>query len=293
MSMARLRREVEPTDPEVLARFLPQWQRIDRPDQPPGPDALRDAISGLQGIALPAAQWEAETFPRRLGSYSPAWLDQLAAAGEITWVGAGRMGSGGGGRVAIYLREDAGVFGPPPADAAPEGEAAERIRAALAMGAQFMEDLLDASGAPRDEAVAALWHLVWAGEVTNDLWSPLRAGPRAAGQQRPQSPRIGRGGRTWGRSRTARASRTAAISTNSRVLVGTHRMRHVAPGRCPERPARCTSRAIPFGEPICTTRSTGEKSTPRSRLEVATTMRSDPSLSPASTRSRSSRSSDP
>jgi ATP-dependent Lhr-like helicase len=212
MSMARLRREVEPTDPDVLARFLPQWQRIDRPDAPPGPDALRDAISGLQGIALPAAQWEAETFPRRLGSYSPAWLDQLAAAGEITWVGAGSMGGAGGGRVAIYLREDAAVFGPPPADAAPEGDTADRIRAALAMGAQFMEDLLDASGAPRDEAVAALWNLVWAGEVTNDLWSPLRAGPRAAGQQRPQSPRIGRGGRTWGRSRTARASRTATAA---------------------------------------------------------------------------------
>ena len=211
MSMARLRREVEPTDPEVLARFLPQWQRIDRPDQPPGPDALRDVISGLQGIALPAAQWEAETFPRRLGSYSPAWLDQLAAAGEITWVGAGSMGGAGGGRVAIYLREDAAVFGPPSGDAPPEGDAADRIRAALAMGAQFMEDLLDASGAPRDEAVAALWDLVWAGEVTNDLWSPLRAGPRAAAQQRTQSPRIGRG-RTWGRSRTARASRTATAA---------------------------------------------------------------------------------
>ena len=206
MSMARLRREVEPTDPEVLARFLPQWQRIDRPDSPPGPDALRDAISGLQGIALPAAQWEGETFPRRLGSYSPAWLDQLAAAGEITWVGAGSLGSGGGGRVAIYLREDAAVFGPPSADAAPEGEAADAIRSALSAGAQFLDDLIDIAGLPRDEAVAALWQLVWAGEATNDLWTPLRSGPR--GTQRAASARAPRG-RTWGRSARMRGGRAA------------------------------------------------------------------------------------
>jgi len=207
MSMARLRREVEPTDPEVLARFLPQWQRIDRPDSPPGPDALRDVISGLQGIALPAAQWEGEAFPRRLGSYSPAWLDQLAAAGEITWVGAGSLGTGGGGRVAIYLREDAAIFGPPSADAAPEGEAASRIREALGMGAQFLDDLIDASGAHRDDAVSALWELVWAGEVTNDLWIPLRSGPR--GTQRASAARAPRG-RQWGRSARMRGGRAQA-----------------------------------------------------------------------------------
>jgi len=188
MSVARLRREVEPTDPEVLARFLPRWQRIDHPDSPPG------------------AQWEDEAFPRRLGSYSPAWLDQLAAAGEIAWVGAGSLGSGGGGRVAIYLREDAGVFGPPTADAAPEGEAAERMRQALGTGAQFLDDLIDISGAPRDEAVAALWQLVWAGEATNDLWSPLRSGPR--GTQRAAASRAPRG-RSWGRSARMRGGRAA------------------------------------------------------------------------------------
>jgi ATP-dependent Lhr-like helicase len=207
MSMARLRREVEPTDPEVLARFLPRWQRIDHPDAAPGPDALRDVISGLQGIALPARQWEAETFPRRLGSYSPAWLDQLAAAGEIAWIGAGSLGSGGGGRVALYLREDAAVFGPPPADAAPEGEAADHIRAALRAGAQFLDDLIDIAGAPRDEAVSALWELVWAGEVTNDLWTPLRSGPR--GTTRAATSRSPRG-RTWGRTARGRGGRAAA-----------------------------------------------------------------------------------
>jgi hypothetical protein len=70
-------------------------------------------------------------------------------------------------------------------------------------------------------------------------------------------------------------------------------MRLTAPGRCPLRPARCNSRAIPFGLPICSTRSTGEKSTPRSSDDVATTHRRVPFRSPASTQSRLRRSSEP
>ena len=48
-----------------------------------------------------------------------------------------------------------------------------------------------------------------------------------------------------------------------------------------------------MGLPICSTRSTGEKSTPRSRLEVATTAFSKPSFSPCSTQRRTFASSDP
>ena len=50
---------------------------------------------------------------------------------------------------------------------------------------------------------------------------------------------------------------------------------------------------MPFGLPICSTWSTGAKSTPRSRLDVQTTARSRPSRRPASTQSRTSRSSEP
>jgi hypothetical protein len=63
--------------------------------------------------------------------------------------------------------------------------------------------------------------------------------------------------------------------------------------RGPLRPARCSKRATPFGLPICSTRSTGRKSTPRSRLDVATTAFNEPSFNPASTHSRTLRSSEP
>ena len=91
----------------------------------------------------------------------------------------------------------------------------------------------------------------------------------------------------------ATATRAAAPSTISRLCVGTSVIREGRPGAWPERPARCSSRATPLGEPICSTRSTGRKSTPRSRLEVHTTARRSPLLSPASTHSRAARSSEP
>ncbi len=195
-SLATLRREIEPADPRALGRFLPDWQRVDRPGGARGADALREALGTLQGLALPAAQWEGEVFPRRVADYGPAWLDELAARGEIVWVGAG-AGGVGGGRVAIYFREDAPLLGPPPADAAPEDPVADRLRAALAGGASFWDDLLVAGEATREEVFTALWALVWAGEVTNDLWLPLRAPRRLPALTRPGAAgarrRLGRG----------------------------------------------------------------------------------------------------
>ena len=195
-SLAALRREIEPAEPAALARFLPAWQRVDHPSAAVGPDAVREVVSGLQGIALPPAQWEAEVLPRRVAGYRPAWLDELAATGEVVWVGAGGGGAAGG-RVALYLREEAPLLGPPPADAGPGGEAADALREALAGGARFWDDLARAVPGGREDAFAALWGLVWAGEVTNDLWLPLRA-PRRL----PAAPRVAaRPGRRIGGAR--------------------------------------------------------------------------------------------
>ncbi len=167
-SLAALRREIEPADPRALGRFLPDWQRVDRPGAARGTDALRDVLGGLQGLALPPAQWEAEVLPRRLADYAPARLDELAARGEIVWVGAG-AGGVGGGRVAIYFREDAALLGPPPADPPPEGPVPEALRAALAGGASFWDDLVEAAGAPARGGVRR----------------PLGAGLGGRGHERP------------------------------------------------------------------------------------------------------------
>ena len=176
-SLAALRKEIEPADQRALARFLPNWQGVDRhPAAGAGPDRLREVLIGLQGLALPADVWERDVLPRRLGAYSPSWMDTLCAAGELVWVGAGALGRRSG-RVALYFREDVRLLGPPPPPKeAPEGAVHDTIRERLRAGACFFTDLLaDIAGVPSEELQEALWDLVWAGEVTNDAYAPLRS----------------------------------------------------------------------------------------------------------------------
>ena len=208
-SLAVLRREVEPVDPRSLARFLPAWQGVDRhPATGAGIDRLREVLVPLQGLAVPAEVWERDVLPRRVGAYSPAWMDQLCAAGEIVWIGAGALGRTSG-RVALYFREDLAVLGPPArrGTAALDSPAHESVRARLAAGACFFTDLLvDVDLAP-EELQEALWDLAWAGEATNDAFAPLRA-PRLtlARAQRERVRGAGRPGRFASRRRGAGAS---------------------------------------------------------------------------------------
>jgi ATP-dependent helicase Lhr and Lhr-like helicase len=184
-SLAHLRAEAEAVDQRELARFLPSWQNIDalRPSGA-GPDRLREALVRLQGVALTPEVWERDVLPRRLGTYSPAWLDELCTGGELVWIGAGPLGRSGG-RVALYFREDVRLAGPPPASlklAPPSGEAHDAIRELLVQRPCFWFDLVAELDVPAEELHAALWDLAWAGEVTNDAFAPLRA-PRLRGHR--------------------------------------------------------------------------------------------------------------
>jgi ATP-dependent helicase Lhr and Lhr-like helicase len=113
-SLAVLRKEIEPAEQRELARFLPAWQGVDRhPPSGAGIDRLRETLVPLQGLVLPAEVWERDVLPRRVGAYSPVWIDQLCASGELVWIGAGALGRNSG-RVALYFREDLELLGPPP-----------------------------------------------------------------------------------------------------------------------------------------------------------------------------------
>jgi ATP-dependent Lhr-like helicase len=178
-SLAALRKEIEPADQRALAAFLPSWQGVDRHSSAgAGVDRLREVLVPLQGLALPAEIWERDVLPRRIGAYSQAWMDSLCASGEVVWVGAGSIGRGSG-RVALYFREDAGAIGPPLSSRGgappPSNPEHELLRERLARGPCFFTDLLAELDPPAEALREALWDLVWAGEVTNDAWAPLRA----------------------------------------------------------------------------------------------------------------------
>jgi ATP-dependent helicase Lhr and Lhr-like helicase len=195
-SLAALRREVEPTEQAALGRFLPAWHGIGRRA------SLREALVPLQALPLPVSLWETEVLPRRVPGYQPAWLDALCASGELVWVGAGLD------RVAVYFRDDAAILGQVSAAQKPESAEAEALRGALRGSALFWADLVAASGlAEAEAALPALWELVWAGEVTNDAWTPLRAGRRYETQPRPRPGRVRRFSRTRGAGVTATQGR--------------------------------------------------------------------------------------
>ncbi len=179
-SLAALRKEIEPAEQRRLAAFMPSWQGVDRhASSGAGIDRLREALVPLQGLALPVESWERDVLPRRIGAYSQTWLDHLCASGEVVWVGAGALGRSG--RVALYLREDAAAIGPPaPARGAralapPSEREHELVRERLAGSPCFFTDLLSELELSAEALREAVWDLVWAGEVTNDAWAPLRA----------------------------------------------------------------------------------------------------------------------
>ena len=203
-SLAVLRKEVEPAERAALGRFLPHWHGIDRRA------TLREALVPLQGLSLPVSLWESELLPRRVPGFTPGQLDQLCAAGEVVWVGAGLD------RVAVFFREDAPALGRPPAAPRPDGDAHDRIRAALQRSAEFWYDLVAATELEPEVALPALWDLVWAGEVTNDAWTPLRAG------RRYQAPRPQRGRpRRFSRQRSAGITATQGRwSLTDRLFAG-------------------------------------------------------------------------
>ena len=239
-SLAALRKEIEPVGERELTAFMPSWQGVDRwrsgsEARGGGVERLREVLIPLQGLALAVAAWERDVLRCRTGSYSPAWLDSLCASGEVVWVGAGSLGRDSG-RVALYFREDAPLLGPPTPPAGARGEPPIEpehvlLRERLLAGPCFFADLLAELEVPAPALTRALWDLVWAGEVTNDAWAPLRAprltlagrGAISPVRRRPGASRMGRrfggpslrGGRSGASAQVqGRWSHTLAIFDN-------------------------------------------------------------------------------
>lgn len=182
-SLAALRREVEPVGPDALARFVPAWQGAALTPTTPGVDRTFEVVEQLQGAPIPASVLERDVLACRVRGYNPAWLDELAAAGEIVWAGLGALGSSDG-RIGLYLRDQAAVLLDPPT-----GTPADLDDVAGAMldhlrqrGASFWPDLYrsaaaaaDGGSLPEVQVVDALWDLVWRGLVTNDTFQAVRA----------------------------------------------------------------------------------------------------------------------
>jgi ATP-dependent helicase Lhr and Lhr-like helicase len=219
--LAKLRKEVEPAPPEAFAAFLPAWQHAGRAPalaaggrpRPARADAVYDVIDQLAGAAIPASALETLVLPGRVPGYSPALLDELTAAGEVVWAGAGAL-PGGDGWIVLAPAPAAPLLMPEPAEISMT-DVHEAVLATLdGGGALFFRGIADKVAAARaaqpertaavtdPDIASAIWDLVWGGRLTNDTLAPLRtvlesgrpvapagetaaAEPAAGGHQRP------------------------------------------------------------------------------------------------------------
>src|SRR5581483_4234712 len=80
-SLARLRKEIEPVEPVILARFQPAWQGVGF--QARGIERLAEVIGLLQGAAIPVSVLERDVLASRMTGYTPQLLDELIGMGEV------------------------------------------------------------------------------------------------------------------------------------------------------------------------------------------------------------------
>ncbi|WP_090954014.1 DEAD/DEAH box helicase [Arthrobacter sp. ov118] len=215
-SLAALRAEVEPVDTTAYGRFLPAWQNVRVPggrgqSALRGLDGIVTAVDQLSGVPIPASAWEPLVLASRVSNYQPAMLDELMAAGEVLWSGAGSL-PGNDGWVSLHLADSAELTLNPAIDFAP-GDAQQRLLEHLQNngGGYFFRQLTEVAGGmdtvlSDQDVVAALWDLAWAGRITGDTFAPVRAliaGGHTAHRQvgrapRARAPRLSRLGRAHG-----------------------------------------------------------------------------------------------
>ncbi|HBH59857.1 MAG TPA: ATP-dependent helicase, partial [Arthrobacter bacterium] len=216
-SLAVLRAEVEPVDAAAYGRFLPAWQHVRTPGAGRGQPSLRGldgivtAIDQLSGVPVPASAWEPLVLASRVSNYQPAMLDELMAAGEVLWSGAGAL-PGNDGWVSLHLADSAELTLNPAVEYEP-GDAQQRLLDHLRNngGGYFFRQLTDVAGGmdsvlSDQDVVSALWDLAWAGRITGDTFAPVRAliaGGHTAHRQvarspRARAPRLSRLGRAHG-----------------------------------------------------------------------------------------------
>ena len=195
-SLARLRQEIEPVEPDTLGRFLPAWQHVGGRHR--GVDGVLTVIDQLAGCPVPASALEPLVLAGRVRDYEPSYLDELTASGEVVWAGHAAL-PGADGWVSLHLADQAPLTLP---DHQPfeHSELHQAVLDALAPGgAWFFRQLSDPVGSTNDATLsAALWDLVWAGRVSNDTLTPLRAltrGGTPGHRSRRPPPRLGAGRR--------------------------------------------------------------------------------------------------
>jgi ATP-dependent Lhr-like helicase len=193
LTVATLRKQIEPVTPAVFMRWLLRWQHLAPGSHLQGERAVLESLRQLQGFEIPANAWERQVLARRIADYDPAWLDQLCLTGAVGW---GRLSphpatleaSDGNGRrrviptsvapITFFVRDEADWMTPHGSSGDAQGlsPVSRQVYDYLCQrGASFFPDIVRATGKLKAEIETGLWELVAAGVVTADGFDNLRA----------------------------------------------------------------------------------------------------------------------
>jgi ATP-dependent Lhr-like helicase len=181
ITLRQERARIQPCDTAQFVEFLLRWQNRAAETRLAGMEGLGSVVEKFQGLTLPAEIWESEIFARRITDYHPGWLDDLCRQGEVTWYGSSPS-STVMGNLSFAFREDLPYFHyrNPNSDEQIDDQKEkilDQIRYALhSKGACFVNDVSLETGLAPSTCAAALWEMIWLGEVTNDTFAVIRAG---------------------------------------------------------------------------------------------------------------------
>lgn len=190
-SLAQLRAEVEPVEHAAYARYVLQSHQVTPTPQERGVEGLAIILDQLTGFTAPAQVWETAILPSRVTNYRPAMLDELLATGQFVMAGAADQS------VAFHHVDTIDLTLSIRQTDDRTAVHDDIIAALTGTGGWFYSALTaqleDHSG---PEVLAALWDLFWAGVVTNDTYTAVRATysttPRRAPAQRGSPRRTAR-----------------------------------------------------------------------------------------------------
>jgi ATP-dependent Lhr-like helicase len=196
LTVATLRKQIEPVTPAQFMRWLLRWQHVAPGSQVQGERSTLEVLRQLQGFEIPPNAWERQVLARRIADYDPKWLDQLCLTGAVGW---GRLSphpatiesaNANGARtqrrviptsvapITFFVREDADWMTPHDSIAGAQGlsDTARQVLEYLRQrGASFFADIVRATGKLKAEIETGLWELVAGGVVTADGFDNLRA----------------------------------------------------------------------------------------------------------------------
>jgi ATP-dependent Lhr-like helicase len=214
LTMAGLRRDIEPVDVPTYLRFLFRHHGATSETRRSGANGLFETLGQLQGLDIPSVAWERDILPLRISPYRGEWLDELCLTGEAAW---GRLyppprdpqksrpmaSITRVAPVSIFLRDDLSWLAGADDESVPDlSSPAQQVLELLhSGGAMFATDLLAESGLLPAQLDDVLGELVSRGLLTSDGFAGLRNLVRvtAGGES---SPTNGHGPKTVRRRRS-------------------------------------------------------------------------------------------